>query len=340
MKITRCAGLTALAALVLTCRAGAWGRTGHDYVNGAAVGTLPAGTTLATFFAANKDYLVAHSSDPDVWRDKQRVPGEGPHHFIDMDAYGTPSAFALTNLPAKRQDADKKFGHDFVETMGTVDWTIDLWTQRLADAMKKGDTDTILADAAILGHYVGDAHVPFHSALNYDGQMSAQKGIHSRFEEQMVHDTIKPSDLTPQPAEALPDVVAAARVWSGQSLDLTPTILTADIQARALADTDTTAPKNPIPTTGPLPPTFDRYTNKPLIADGSPPRDYYSANPTYWAAFDTVCRPIALARLNAAATHLGSTWLTAWTLAGKPDLSKLKAPTANVPVPAPDPDAK
>jgi hypothetical protein len=36
--------------------------------------------------------------------------------------------------------------------------------------------------AAVISHYVSDAHVPFHAALNYDGQLTGQWGIHSRFE--------------------------------------------------------------------------------------------------------------------------------------------------------------
>ena len=123
-------GVCVAAAVLATGTAGralAWGRTGHPLANGAAVGTLPAGTPLARFFAANRQFLMDHSSDPDLWRDKQRVPGEGPHHFIDLDAYGTPALFALNNLPVGREDADKKFGHDFVEKTGTVDWTIDLF---------------------------------------------------------------------------------------------------------------------------------------------------------------------------------------------------------------------
>lgn len=104
----------------------AWGRVGHNYVNGAAVGTLPQDSTLAKFFTANKAYLIAHSSDPDAWRDTDKA--EAPHHFIDLDVYGTPSAFALTNVPVSRAEADKRYGHDFVEKAGTVDWTIDQWT--------------------------------------------------------------------------------------------------------------------------------------------------------------------------------------------------------------------
>lgn len=323
-------------AAVLPTRALAWGQTGHTYANTAAVGTLPPDTSLAKFFAANQAFLAAHSSDPDLWRDTQHVPGEGPHHFIDLDAYGTPSDFALHNLPVTRADADAKFGHDYVESKGTVDWTIELWTNRLSDAMKGNDPDLILADAAILGHYVADAHVPFHSAVNYDGQLSGQRGIHVRFEEEMVHRTIKLSDLTPDPALPIPDVLAAARAWSGQSLDLTPTILQSDLLARLQASF---AGKS-VPAHGPLPTGYNPYTHKPLPKDGSPTPDYYQDNPVYWKTLSGLTRSIALARLNASAAHLGSVWLTAWQRAGSPDLSNLKSPMANVPVPVPDPDAK
>src|SRR4029077_16003668 len=36
--------------------------------------------------------------------------------------------------------------------------------------------------AGILSHYVADAHVPFHATVNYDGQLTGQRGIHARFE--------------------------------------------------------------------------------------------------------------------------------------------------------------
>lgn len=337
MKKIIAAAVSALFLAALPApRASAWGKTGHIYANSAAVGTLPPDTSLAKFFGANQAFLAAHSSDPDDWRGKLHVPGEAPHHFIDLDAYGTPSDFALLNLPVKRADADAKFGHDLVESKGTVDWTIDLWTSRLSDAMKGSDPDLILADAAVLGHYVADAHVPFHSSVNYDGQMSGQSGIHARFESEMVENTIKLTDLAPDPAQPLTDVLGSARLWSGQSLDLTPTVLQADIEARVQA---TLAGKS-VPDAGPLPTRNAGDTHRPLPKDGSPAPNYYQDNPVYWKTFSAITRPIALARLNASATHLGSAWLTAWQRAGSPDLSKLKAPTANVPVPVPDPDAK
>ena len=39
--------------------------------------------------------------------------------------------------------------------------------------------------SSIVSHYVSDGHVPFHAALNYDGQLTGQTGIHSRFEAEL-----------------------------------------------------------------------------------------------------------------------------------------------------------
>ena len=36
--------------------------------------------------------------------------------------------------------------------------------------------------AADIGHYLADAHVPLHTTLNYNGQLSNQKGIHAFWE--------------------------------------------------------------------------------------------------------------------------------------------------------------
>ena len=39
--------------------------------------------------------------------------------------------------------------------------------------------------SAVLAHYVADAYVPFHAVVNYDGQLTGQRGIHSRFESEL-----------------------------------------------------------------------------------------------------------------------------------------------------------
>ena len=54
--------------------------------------------------------------------------------------------------------------------------------KRLTTAFKKGNTDSILFYAADLGHYIEDMNVPLHTSLNYDGQLTNQKGLHALWE--------------------------------------------------------------------------------------------------------------------------------------------------------------
>jgi hypothetical protein len=44
---------------------------------------------------------------------------------------------------------------------------------------------SVTALSAMLAHYTEDAHVPFHAVLDYDGQATNQRGIHSRFESEL-----------------------------------------------------------------------------------------------------------------------------------------------------------
>jgi hypothetical protein len=53
---------------------------------------------------------------------------------------------------------------------------------RLTGAFRARNKDSILFYAADLGHYIGDANVPLHTTVNYDGQLTNQKGLHSLWE--------------------------------------------------------------------------------------------------------------------------------------------------------------
>ncbi len=44
--------------------------------------------------------------------------------------------------------------------------------------------------AADLGHYVADGHQPMHTTINYNGQLTDQKGVHFRYEVTMVDKNI------------------------------------------------------------------------------------------------------------------------------------------------------
>ncbi|MEO5647448.1 MAG: zinc dependent phospholipase C family protein [Chitinophagaceae bacterium] len=53
---------------------------------------------------------------------------------------------------------------------------------QLVDAFKAKNFDNILRQAAEIGHYIGDAHVPLHTTSNYNGQLTNQLGLHAFWE--------------------------------------------------------------------------------------------------------------------------------------------------------------
>ena len=53
---------------------------------------------------------------------------------------------------------------------------------RFTNDFRKCDKDSVLFYATDLAHYVEDANVPLHTSLNYDGQLTNQKGLHSLWE--------------------------------------------------------------------------------------------------------------------------------------------------------------
>jgi len=65
---------------------------------------------------------------------------------------------------------------------GYVPYHVIYMKGKLTEAFREKNKDSILFYAADLGHYISDAHVPLHTTVNYDGQLSNQKGIHSLWE--------------------------------------------------------------------------------------------------------------------------------------------------------------
>lgn len=78
--------------------------------------------------------------------------------------------------------AVQKFTEDTLQAYGIVPWYIPVMYRRLVNAFKRGSVDRILYYSAEIGHYIADAHVPLHTTLNYNGQLSGQHGIHAFWE--------------------------------------------------------------------------------------------------------------------------------------------------------------
>lgn len=152
-----------------------WGFYGHQQINRLAVFLLP--PEMMVLFKPNIDFLTEHAVDPDKRR--YAIAEEGPRHYIDLDYYGK---YPFSNLPRQWKDAIEKFSEDTVKAHGIVPWHIQTMLYRLTNAFKEKDFSKIMKNAAEIGHYIGDAHVPLHTSSNHNGQLTNQRGIHGFWE--------------------------------------------------------------------------------------------------------------------------------------------------------------
>jgi len=71
---------------------------------------------------------------------------------------------------------------DSLSEYGIVPYYLLTMKKRLDLAFQQKDASRILQLSADIGHYIGDAHVPLHTAKNYNGQLTGQDGIHAFWE--------------------------------------------------------------------------------------------------------------------------------------------------------------
>jgi hypothetical protein len=79
-----------------------------------------------------------------------------------------------------------EYGDSTVTKMGLLPWATLNTYNNLIKAFREKDRDKALIYASDLGHYIADGHQPMHTIMNYNGQMTGQKGIHFRYESIMV----------------------------------------------------------------------------------------------------------------------------------------------------------
>lgn len=136
---------------------------------------------LKKFLSENKNIIIERCIEPDMVRNEDK--DEQYNHFIDIDRYGN---YPFSELPRDKKMAIEKFGFETVQKNGLLPWRISDFTDSLALSISKSDREKMLKYFSWLAHYVEDAHQPLHVTENYDGQLTNQPGIHSRFETELV----------------------------------------------------------------------------------------------------------------------------------------------------------
>jgi len=261
----------------------AWGFEAHRLVMERAIALLP--DAIRPLFEKHRAMVVERSIDPDTWR-TAGFAEEAPNHFLDLDWSGY-GKYPFSELPRDYTAAIAKFGRERVHQNGTVPWRAEEYFGNLRRAFESygrrgafGAFD-LLFFAATLGHYVSDAHVPFHAVENYDGQLTNQHGIHVRFEATMFERYRAQLTLAPKPPRAIANPRDFVFDVIIEGTRLVPPILESD---RAAIGT----------------------------------RDVY--DDAYYEAFFRANRAVLERRLNESISAVAGIIIGAWEAAGKPAL--------------------
>lgn len=159
----------------------AWGGTGHKIINRKAPMHLPPSMNT---FKADSLFYEAHASDADgrkIYTDTSFY-AEYLRHYIDIDEYPN-----FQNLPHNLDSVIALYGRSTVRSYGTLPWATIMVLDSLTAQLSRNDLTKAKQTASDLGHYVADGHQPLHCTTNYDGQLTNNNGIHSRYETSMLN---------------------------------------------------------------------------------------------------------------------------------------------------------
>lgn len=223
-------GLLVVLMMIAPAHLHAWGFEAHQFVMSSAINQLP--KEIRAFFEANRQFLVEHTIDPDLWR-LAGFTDEPPRHFLDIDAYG---AYPFKDLPREYDRALEKHGFQTLSRNGLLPWrTAEVmgWLRRaFVDVAKNPYRSTeVKLFSAILAHYVADGHVPFHAVMNYDGQLTGQDGIHARWESDLFTRYQSRLTIKAAPIRSVPDIRDFVFETLLTGVQLVPTVLEADRKA-------------------------------------------------------------------------------------------------------------
>lgn len=270
-----------------------WGYLVHRTVHQLAIYKLPA--SLQSFFYSNKEKLVMDAPRPDQRRFTDKT--EGNKHFIDLEYYGDSAA----TLPRTWEEAIKKYPADTLHKYGTSPYNIIAVYNKLVQAFRNKTKDSILFYAADLGHYIADAHVPLHTSLNYDGQLTNQQGVHDLWETTVPETVFNEYKLySKKKAKYIASIPDATWAIIYHTHTLLPQLFAQEL-AVSKQFTDST-----------------KYQWQ--FRWGKNRRFYSSA---FAAEYNKALKNSINQQLLLSAESIASFWYSAWVDAGKPDLSSL-----------------
>jgi len=226
--------LSTIALLILSVLFISWGAVGHSKISESAALFF---NLQMQDFQSWTTYLRDHASDAD--NRKGSDPTEGPKHYIDIDNYS--DFLTKGRIPQTLDSVNSIYGSEVVLSYGTLPWSTKASFDSLRNCLQRRDFTKAKVFAADLGHYVADGHMPLHITANYDGQLTSQGGIHSRYESTMIGANISQIQYTGEDATEIPDVNQYIFDYLYTNYKYCDSVLQADLYAKSLSGGSTSS---------------------------------------------------------------------------------------------------
>lgn len=184
-----------LALLLPASGAFAWGERGHHVL--CEVATRLVQEEGLKKILLGRSHMMGHLCNiPDIyWRNLRKVPAEAnASHFLSPEllhrsAKDLPLKFSEFLALAKKENVDSPV------KAGSLWWRADQFFRlsvadgkKAAISFRNADIFDLIVDMGLMGHFVGDGSMPYHSVDDFDGWEKGRGGIHSYYESLLIDD--------------------------------------------------------------------------------------------------------------------------------------------------------
>ena len=188
--------------------------------------------------------------------------------------------FPFAALPRTEAALKERFP-EHAASIGRLPWLVQEAYAKLVEAFRSGDKTRILAESDTLGAYVADLANPLALSDNFDGQKTGQHGLWVRFGSKLPEAMDRRLKLGAEAARFLDDPGGQVFAMATGSYIWVDNLLYEEELAK---------------------------------------RGQSGYGELYYESLELRAGQLLRARLNQAATDVGSYWFTAWTAAGRPEL--------------------
>jgi hypothetical protein len=176
---------------------------------------------------------------------------------------------------------------------------------RLTRAFQEKNFSSILKNAAEIGHYVADAHVPLHASSNHNGQKTDQVGIHA-FWESRVPELFADKEFDFFIGKAVYINDPSAFIWKA--------VLESNLEADSVLKIEKQL-------------SVEFRTDKKYAFENRNTSLLRQRSSSYTKAYNQKLNGMIERRMRQSVFSVASFWYTAWVNAGQPDLSALTKQT-------------